>query len=352
MAAELEYTADGKANMFYKGQLPWHREGFVLDEADQYDFDKVMDKHFNIPYIKLPFFMPEDGASIDKMIPNYDQCYIWRSDIKKNLGSVGGQYEIVDNKSAFEVLKPLLDKQVCTLETGGVLRDGADTWLMVKWDFNKFGPVVQEVFANQLLPYATVMANHNGRRGLMLGCTTIRIVCANTLGAAETEAKDYEGSRWETVKHKGGAKEKLDEAARKLFHGIVEKFERIARQYKLLMATELTDAQFKQMVIDELADDPLKNPKFNPDGKLAKVVLERYEIKQKELFRLWQHGKGHTGEKNAWFALNAAIEAVDHNKQLWPNRSGTWRSGNLLVGELGKMKGEVTDNLVKYALSC
>jgi hypothetical protein len=117
------------------------------------------------------------------------------------------------------------------------------------------------------------------------------------------------------------------------------------------MATELTDAQFKEMVIDELADNPLESKKFNPDGKLAKVVLERYEIKQKELFRLWTNGKGHTGEKNAWFALNAAIEAVDHNKQLWPNRSGTWRSGNLLVGELGKMKGEVTDNLVNYALS-
>ncbi|MBN8832335.1 MAG: DUF932 domain-containing protein, partial [Sphingomonadales bacterium] len=60
----------------------------------------------------------------------------------------------------------------------------------VRWDLDRFGPDARDVFARDggLLPYATVMANHSGRRGVLLGHTAIRVVCANTLGAAEREA--------------------------------------------------------------------------------------------------------------------------------------------------------------------
>jgi hypothetical protein len=68
--------------------------------------------------------------------------------------------------------------------------------------------------------------------------------------------------------------------------------------------------------------------------------------------RLWTEGKGHTGEKNAWFALNAAYELLDHNRELYPTRAGSFRTASLLTGELALMKGRVTDGLVNYAMAC
>jgi len=245
-----------------------------------------------------------------------------------------------------------VEARVAAIETGGVLREGADAWLLVRWDLGKFGPDVKEVFDRDggILPYATVMANHNGRRGVMLGHTAIRIVCANTLGMAESEAAGN-ASRWRTIAHKADARTKLVEAAQELFSGVVERFEVIARQYQRLMNCRLQEESFSRMVLDVVAPDPRKHPQFNPEAKLAELVMERAMKKRAEVRRLWTEGKGHTGNRSAWEAYNAAVEALDHNRALWPTRAGSWRTASLLGGELARMKNLVLDRLVGHALA-
>ncbi|MBN9517147.1 DUF932 domain-containing protein [bacterium] len=193
MAAELDYTPDGAANLFFSGGggTPWHREGVALAPDQHFDFDGVMDRHFSYPLEKLPYYAPVDPTADEKVyVQGTGAYYVWRPDTKSVLGPVGSAYELVTNREAFGVLKPLVDGRVAALETGGVLRGGADAWLLVRWDLDRFGPDARDVFARDggLLPYATVMANHSGRRGVLLGHTAIRVVCANTLGAAEREA--------------------------------------------------------------------------------------------------------------------------------------------------------------------
>ena len=143
------------------------------------------------------------------------------------------------------------------IETAGVLRDGADAWLLGKWDLHRFGADVQEVFrksGDEVQPFATVMANHSGRRSVLIGQTPIRIVCANTLGQAESDA-DANLGRWATVRHTSGAKAKLAEEAERLFAGVVERYEVIARHYKAMRAAYLTDGQFDDMVLDLVVPD-------------------------------------------------------------------------------------------------
>jgi phage/plasmid-like protein (TIGR03299 family) len=356
MAAELNYLADGSANLFFSGVggTPWHREGVKLGPDEAFSFEGVMDRHFTYPLEKLPYFLPEDpGATPDTRVyvEGKGAHYVWRPDTKKVLGPVGSAYEIVTNRQAFEVLKPLVDGRAAALETGGVLRDGADAWLLVRWNLERFGPDARDVFARDggLLPYATVMANHSGRRGVMLGHTAIRVVCANTLGAAEREADGAGGSRWVTVTHKSDARSKLVEAAQSMFAGVVERFEVIARQYRLLMGCRLADEAFDRLVLDVVAPDPRLDSRFNPDAKLAEVVVERALRKRAVVRRLWAEGKGHTGEPTAWFAYNGAAEALDHDRGLWPTRAGSWRTASLLDGELSRMKNRVLDNLVGFA---
>jgi phage/plasmid-like protein (TIGR03299 family) len=357
MAAELEYR-NGAANMFFakSGGTPWHREGVAISGEEQHDFDGLMARHFNYPLEKRPYFIPSDPTAAQNervYVEGKGAHYVWRPDTKKVLGPVGSAYEIVTNKEAFEVLKPLIDQRVAAVETGGVLRDGADAWLLVRWELDKFGPDVRDVFNKDggILPFSTVLANHSGRRGIMLGNTAIRIVCANTLGAAEGEAEGYRASRWRTVNHKHGAKLRLVEAAQELFQGVVQNFEVIARQYRALMKCRLEDSMFSSLVLDVVAPDPRDNARFNPEAKLAGTVLERALAKRARVRELWTQGKGHTGEKNAWYAYQGAVEALDHDRNLWPTRAGSWRTASLLDGELGRMKNAVLDNLVNVALA-
>jgi hypothetical protein len=100
-----------------------------------------------------------------------------------------------------------------------------------------------------------------------------------------------------------------------------------------------------------VAPDPRRDSQFNPSAKLADAVVARADRKRAEVRRLWTEGKGHSGERNAWFAYNGATEALDHNRELWPTRSGAWRTASLLTGNLSQMKARVVENLVDFATS-
>jgi phage/plasmid-like protein (TIGR03299 family) len=343
MAHELAFK-NGVGLVFSVRETPWHREGHVLADNPGYH-EAIQLVGLNYPMQKLPYHRPlPDGTTVQ----SNEAYYIFRPDTQKILGSVGSQYEIVSNEVAFSPLQPLVDQGVLRLETGGVLREGADAWLLGQWDLSKFGDMAKEVFgAEGILPYATVMANHSGRRGILLGSTSIRICCSNTLGAAERDGV----SRWTQINHRAGAQSRLFEAANEMFNRVVERFDVIASQYRLLMKTTITPGIFRKLVLDVVAPDPRERKDWNPEAKLAAAVVDRYERKQAEVTRLWTEGDGHSGEPTAWLAYNGVCQALDFNRQLWPTRAGCYRTASLLTGELAAAKNRVLDGLVEFAMA-
>src|SRR5205823_4675148 len=112
-----------------------------------------------------------------------------RSDTGAELGMVGKDYTPLQNVDALRVFQPLLDSGHCVIETAGALRGGADIWVMVAWNLNKFSEQVRRIFGEEprghaLLPYSIVCNNHNGRRNAVGLDSTVAVVCANTLGMA------------------------------------------------------------------------------------------------------------------------------------------------------------------------
>ena len=304
MAHELMFT-NGKAACFSAGRVtPWHGEGHIIDGHPSYQ-EAIQLVGFNYPMEKLPYHRPlPDGTTVQ----SNEAYFIFRRDTQKVLGSVGSQYEIVPNEVAFAPLQPLVDQGVLKLETCGVLRGGADALIMGQLVLTKFGVMAKEVFCSEgILPYATVMANHSGRRGILLGSTAIRIICSNTLGAAERDGV----SRWTQINHRADAQSRLFEAANEMFGRVVERLETISRQYKLLMKTTLTPQLFKKLVLDVVAPDPRQNKTWNPEAKLAAAVVDRHERKQAEVTRLWTQGDGHSGEPTAWMAYNGVCQALE-----------------------------------------
>lgn len=338
MAHELEFQ-NGRASFFSVGQSAWHREGVVLAEAPSYTEALALGR--------LDYEVEKRATSFDSngvRQPSKFSFVTVRTDTEQELGQVGSDYEPVQNADAFRVFEPLVDQGVARLETGGVLRDGADAWLLVQWNLEKFGPIVREVFASEVVPFALVANNHDRRRGILLQDTAIRVVCANTLGFAESE-----NAKRVVIPHVGDATVKVVDAALELWGGIVERYEVLALQYRALKARALTELEFKAAVLDVIAPDPRFDPKFNPEAKLADLVVERADKKRARLVHLWDNGKGHIGDRSAWEAYNAAAEALDHDRDLWPTRAGSWRTASLLSGVMRKAKDEVLAGLVELA---
>lgn len=343
MAHELEFI-NGRASMFSVGETPWHREGEILAGAPSFDEAlKLGNLDYEVEKRATTFECKTDDG--DTYLKTSDSAFvIVRTDSQVELGSVGRDYVPMQNRTNFEVLKPLIDEGIATLETGGVLRNGADAWLLVKWDLERFGPIVREIFADEIVPFGLLANNHSGRRGILLQDTNIRVVCANTLGFAESTTE-----RRVMIRHSNQAGTQLVDAAHTMWGGIIERYEVLAKQYRTLRETMLTAEQFREAIEDVIAPDPRKSPKFNPEAKLAELVVERADRKRAEVRRLWTEGKGHTGEPNAWYAYNGAVEMLDHNRELFPTRAGSWRTAALIDGQLKTMKDTVLDNLLGLA---
>ncbi len=344
MAHEIEQR-DGKASFFSVLQTAWHRLGQVLDVAPKSVKEAVQmcRADFDVEVRPLTFTAyTEDGDSYQS--ESKLAASIVRCDTNREVGSASPDYKVMQNEDAFRVLDPLIGEGLAVVETGGVLRDGADSFLMVRWNLEQFGDAVREAFGTELLPYALMTNSHSGRRGVGMLDTAVRVVCANTQAMAYS-AK----SNRVIVKHSGVAMVRVVEAANTLWGNLITKYDRVAGEYNALRSLVLSEAQFRAAVLDVIAPLPQEQKGFDPKGKFAAVVVQRAEDKRQALTALWTGGKGHTGNLSGWEAVQGAIEALDHDPQFFKGRSDDARAVALMDGPLALSKQAVYNNVLALA---
>lgn len=326
----------------------WHREGIAITDAPTLQ-EAIRLANLDYPVEKIPTYLSlKDENGVAYVAQSKMAFSVIRTDRNIELGRVGPDYSPVQNVDAFRAIEPLLDSGVCKLETGGVLRDGADAWLLARFDLEKFGPVVREVFADEVVPYALFTTNHSGRCKNRVAETPIRVVCANTLEMAEHDIT-RSGKQIE-IAHRGDATLRTVEAAEQMFAGIVERYEIIAQHYRALKGYIMSEQEFVARVLDVVVPDPRKNPLFNPDEKRAESVLERADKRRMLLTEMWTGGAGHTGDGSAWEAYNGVVEVIDHDRDgLFPVRGGVWRGASLLNGKLAERKTMALNSLLTLA---
>lgn len=349
MAHELNFT-NGAADVLSVRQSMWHREGHIFQTAPSLaDAIAVCHMDYTVEKRATNYHGGFDADGKEVRIASQKAFVTVRTDTHKELGAVGPDYTPLQNKDAFAVLEPLLESEYCSISTAGVLRGGADAWVLVEWDRSKFeGEARLMLELEGIQPFGFIANNHDGRRGILVAQTPIRIVCANTLGMAEGNG----AAPNIIVRHTTEVAANLKAAAEEVFGEVIRRYTIIAEQYKALKAAQLSDGQFKKLVLDVVTPDPRDKDKWNPEARMAANTLERHEKRVGEITRLWTEGRGHTGERNAYYAYNAAVEAIDHHDDLWPRRSGVYQTGDRhLHGNLGKMKSAVLNNLVDFARS-
>lgn len=278
MAHEI-YSNDSMVSAGNK--VPWHGLGTVLADAGlsagtaltaaKLDWLNVQEDVFDGDMTRV------DGFKINR-----------RSDDKTVLGIVNEGWTPVQNFELMEIAEALgqidgLDFKP-VIETAGSLRGGKVVWALIQTGQRQFHGSEHKAFM--------LLSNgHTAGRGLRGTATDVRVVCNNTLTAAERSDSAL------FLTHTRGIKNRLDSAI-KLLSWSNDALESTFAIYQALEAVAINADQAVQFFTDLLPSADVQ--KSSP--RIAGEMLE-----------LFRHGAGNEG-KTAFDALNAVTDWVDHSK--------------------------------------
>lgn len=286
MAHDLA-TTNGKTAMAYFGETPWHRLGTKLNEpatAAQAIEAAGLNYQADLKVIQTTggTLVPQRKAVV-------------RSDTGEVLGVVGNSYVPVQNSQAFGFLDAVVGDGSLRYHTAGALGKGERVWMLAKLP-NEIRIKNSEDVTEQFLLLSN---SHDGTSSLRVFFTPIRVVCANTLGAAERRGRRQGVS----IVHKGDLDAKVNEAqavlglAKRFYDSLGEKMNVLANYYP------------NRKKIEDYFESLYPNI---PDARNT-----RSENVRKELMHLFEHGRGQNipaTRLSMWAAFNAVTEYVDHHR--------------------------------------
>jgi phage/plasmid-like protein (TIGR03299 family) len=299
-------------NMYSVRELPWHGLGAVLDEYPR-SIDEALETaglgwrvtHGDVLVVKRAAWTDDFGIGHPAdLIPARGFKANLREDTGEVLGIVSDEYEVVDNIDAFRFLDALIGSEMY-FETAGSLWGGRRVWCLARL------PEYVELGGDLSATYIYVANSHDGSMAVTAAVTPIRIVCANTLGAALRLAEHGVGAqRTFRFRHTGNLQAKFVEARQVL--GMTLDYQK----------------QFKALA-DRLAREPISAPSLERSvlrhlwtvdeemGKVARANRERAIESVVAIFR----GRGSAGDTSGnspgtkWVAFNAIAEHLDYGRR-------------------------------------
>jgi phage/plasmid-like protein (TIGR03299 family) len=200
-------------HMFSVRAMPWHGLGAVLDEYP-HSIDEALEKaglgwkvtHGDVLVVRTPEWTNDFGTEhAAELIPAKGFKANLREDTGEVLGIVSNEYEVVENRDAFRFLDALIGSDL-HFETAGSLWGGRRVWCLAR--LPEYIELGGDCSAN-----IYVANSHDGSMAVTAAVTPIRIVCANTLGAALRQAEYGPGAqRTFRFRHTGNLQTKFAEA--------------------------------------------------------------------------------------------------------------------------------------------
>jgi phage/plasmid-like protein (TIGR03299 family) len=335
-------VVDGRASMFYAGELPWHELGQRVDSALR-TWDEVSEAAglgFEVGVFPLAISVP-GGVEFEKFAHlqgrGVDSARaVVRVDTGAVLGSVGRSWKPVQNKEAFGFLDSIAADRQIEYHTAGALGAGERIWLLAKL------PGVMQVAStdDEVERYLLLSNAHDGSAALRVLWTPQRVVCQNTLAVALAGGE----GQGIAIRHSGDLVSKVREAQRVL--GLAERFyddlkPRIDALAGFQMNSRLLANYFEAIYPDP--EDPEKSPRAAETAKGIRDVLTG----------LFEGGIGHDmpGIKGtAWCAYNAVTEFIDHDAPTRKSEGAASRKlESMWWGSGAKIKREAWSNACELA---
>ncbi len=310
MAHEVE-------NMFYTREVPWHGLGVRVEESPtSKDALKLAGLDWRV--ITKPIYI--DNQRIKEYVANV------RDNDNSVLGIVSNTYKIVQNEEAFSFTDQLLaNNNDVHYETAGSLCNGKKTWLLAKM------PDIYLV-DDPTNCYLTFMNSFDGKSGLRVFTTPVRVVCQNTLNMALSSTP----RSW-SANHTGNIEEKLEEAKRTLLMAS-NYFKHLETVSKVLVSKEINDKAVLEF-IEELL--PIES------GASARKENNVIELR-KELFARYKNAPDLKKYQNTqWALINAVSDFASHTIPL--RRTKTYSENNFVKVVEGHPVFDKATRLLKVA---
>lgn len=161
----------------YVGRPAWHRLGTVVEDAPTVE-EAMRLAGLDWQVEKLPLFLPTGD-------PSRISCATVRSTDHRELGTVGVNFEPLQNVDAFMFFNPFLHEGDATLEAAGSLKHGARVWVLARLS----GASGEVVKGDEIQSYLLLYHAHDGSLAVCVTFTPIRVVCWNTATLALSRAE-------------------------------------------------------------------------------------------------------------------------------------------------------------------
>lgn len=352
MAHELDFSTGGAAFAEFGDRLTaWHQHGVNIPETDfagkttAEKIGVVMEK------ARLNWMVePDDVYDVHGNMIDGWKAYR-RDDTGYLMGVFPESYTVMQNRDLFSLVEPLFDVGMLEWDTAGALRGGEDVWALMR--FNPNDAAVKAWFeAEGVKLYALLSNNHSRKRLLTIMETPVKVVCANTLGAAVGSlgrrarvAGRYPGAV--LLRHTRNVKSLSVEAVTTLWGTLTERYGKLQESYLLLKNRFLNAEEFEANVLDILSPLP-EIPEDGGDGRFEAAMVRAID-RRVLVNKLYQgEGRGIDGTPTAWNAYMATSEAIDHYPSAFKarvNRLQALTPG----GSLANKKQDVLNALDKLA---
>lgn len=215
-----------------------------------------------------------------------------RSDTDFVLGASSGDYKIYPNMTGFATLDNLVATGMANPDTMGTLRGGGIVWglLEIKVDNEEVVP------GDAIKRYILFSWGHDGKRGIALGYTDVRVLCSNTIHAAWSN----ELSKLIRMAHRGNVAVNVDNVV-KTMDLAAQDFKATVEQYRKMSGTSINQLDLRNYVKTVLDLDE------KADNKRATNLIDH-------VASLAHSGIGNSGiGDNVWGAFNSVTEYLTHH---------------------------------------
>ena len=274
--------ASNVETMMYTGETPWHGLGTKVDEAP--------DSATAIKMAGLDWQVTQENVRVGRNVVDGYKANVRSSD-HSVLGITSDKYEIVQNTDAFAFTDAMIGAG-CKYETAGSLKDGKIVWLLALTDQRK-------ILGDDINQYLTFVNGFDGKTPVKVFDTSTRVVCANTLQLALSEAKRV----W-TFEHSTGVQNRIREFqitmtnARNYMDNL-EKF-----------AEELHKKTINKKQLEEILSQVYGDETEFKDQKLKQERISRLKNRLLEVYNGTDDLQNHRG--NAWGLYNAFADVAGH----------------------------------------
>lgn len=330
MPAELE-------TMFYYGETPWHGLGTPVEKALTAQ-EAIVAAGLDWIVDVIPVYHDWKGVKVE--IEN--RVATRRATDGRVLGMFqSDRYTPVQNKEAFGFFDSVVGTGDAKYHTAGSLNDGKKIWMLAK--LNGTGPI--SIKGDEVDKYLLLMNGHDGSLALKMFFTPVRVVCMNTLMAAEAGARRVETFY---ARHMGNITGKMEQA-REILGMTIKFFDKFTEQATKMATLQLPAPQLPKLLAAAFGTTGAIRPENVVN--LSDIGSERRVNEMEKVQALFEgSGKGldNPGIKGTkWAAYNAVVEFVDYAKQVRGDNPDDNRLYSVWLGGGQRIKTKAWDYLVK-----